>query len=243
MATPTGTVFTVTDLSGATYNLHGVLYGECTTAAATQAKVVSIPGITSLIEGLSIRVRFQYAQTYNGAPTLNVNSLGAKTIRRSSATNAARYEWVANEILDLVYDGTYWVLVDGGLATTSYYGVTKLTTSATSTNTATALTPGALNNFAQNVIANYPVFSTSATYEVGDRVRYSWNLWECKTAITTAGAWDADYWTELPALIDMIESSSGGLPDVTASDNGKILQVVNGAWAAASLPTAEGVSF
>ncbi len=34
-----------------------------------------------------------------------------------------------------------------------------------------------------------------------------------------------------------------GLPTVSASDNGKVLQVVNGAWAAASLPSANGVSF
>ena len=33
------------------------------------------------------------------------------------------------------------------------------------------------------------------------------------------------------------------LPTVTASDNGKVLQVVSGAWAAASLPSANGVSF
>lgn len=33
------------------------------------------------------------------------------------------------------------------------------------------------------------------------------------------------------------------LPSVTASDNGKVLQVVSGAWAAASLPSASGVSF
>lgn len=33
------------------------------------------------------------------------------------------------------------------------------------------------------------------------------------------------------------------LPAVTASDNGKVLRVVNGAWAAASLPSANGVSF
>ena len=34
-----------------------------------------------------------------------------------------------------------------------------------------------------------------------------------------------------------------GLPSVSASDNGKVLRVVNGAWAAASLPSASGVSF
>ncbi len=34
-----------------------------------------------------------------------------------------------------------------------------------------------------------------------------------------------------------------GLPTVTSSDNGKVLRVVNGAWAAASLPSANGVNF
>ena len=37
--------------------------------------------------------------------------------------------------------------------------------------------------------------------------------------------------------------STAELPTVTTSDNGKILQVVSGAWAAASLPSANGVSF
>lgn len=33
------------------------------------------------------------------------------------------------------------------------------------------------------------------------------------------------------------------LPSVTSSDNGKVLMVVDGAWAAASIPSANGVSF
>jgi len=33
------------------------------------------------------------------------------------------------------------------------------------------------------------------------------------------------------------------LPAVTTSDNGKVLRVVSGAWAAAQLPSASGVSF
>jgi hypothetical protein len=33
------------------------------------------------------------------------------------------------------------------------------------------------------------------------------------------------------------------LPTVTASDNGKVLRVVNGAWTAVNLPSASGVSF
>lgn len=36
------------------------------------------------------------------------------------------------------------------------------------------------------------------------------------------------------------KTPSNGLPSVTASDNGKVLRVVNGAWAAASLPVYDG---
>lgn len=38
------------------------------------------------------------------------------------------------------------------------------------------------------------VFSTSSTYAVGDHVMYNGRLYECKTAITTAGAWNASRW-------------------------------------------------
>lgn len=38
-------------------------------------------------------------------------------------------------------------------------------------------------------------------------------------------------------------NQNGGLPAVTSSDNGKVLRVVNGVWAAAQLPSASGVSF
>lgn len=37
--------------------------------------------------------------------------------------------------------------------------------------------------------------------------------------------------------------SIASLPAVTSSDNGKVLRVVSGAWAAASLPSANGVNF
>lgn len=39
------------------------------------------------------------------------------------------------------------------------------------------------------------------------------------------------------------EWSKKELPTVTASDNGKFLRVVNGAWAAVSISDANGVSF
>lgn len=43
--------------------------------------------------------------------------------------------------------------------------------------------------------------------------------------------------------IDPSGEASEILPQVTAADNGKFLRVVNGNWAAESVPNAEGVGF
>lgn len=129
---------------GDTCPVAATLWGTCATEAATQAKVVTCEEFDELIEGVSIHVRFTNAQTYNGAPTLNVNSTGTKTIRRVGSTSAGRYEWEAGEILEFVYDGTYWCIVDGGLATTTYYGATKLSSATNSTSTSLAATPSAV---------------------------------------------------------------------------------------------------
>lgn len=45
------------------------------------------------------------------------------------------------------------------------------------------------------------------------------------------------------SLLGSGDIAIAGLPSVSASDNGKVLRVVSGAWAAASLPSASGVSF
>ena len=133
--------------SGAVYPVS-LWFGTCDTGASTQIKAVAISGITALTTGLSIRVKFVNAQSYNGQPQLNLNQLGAVAIKRKgdSATgaNAARYEWLANEVVDFVYDGSNWLIVDGGIATTTYYGYTKLSSSTSSTSTALAATPSAV---------------------------------------------------------------------------------------------------
>ena len=46
----------------------------------------------------------------------------------------------------------------------------------------------------ENIIA--PAFSDSATYDLGDYVIYNGKLYECTTAVTTAGAWVSGSWTE-----------------------------------------------
>lgn len=202
-------------LDGKAPKINGIYYGVCSTAAATAAKAVTISGVTELTAGVTIAVKFDNAQTYNGAPTLNVNSLGAKNIRRLGGANAARYEWQAGEVLTLTYDGTYWIIHDGGVATTSYYGATKLATSAVSTSTSLALTPASLNSLAETMIAGCAVYSATNTYAVGDRVRYNYGVYECITAITTAEAWTAAHWQLLDSLQEQVD---GKQPAVQLGD-------------------------
>lgn len=100
-------------------------YGYCTTAAATVAKTVTVsPSVTSLETGLTVAVKFQYANTGSN-PTIDVNSLGAKAIKRYGTTAAgtsAAANWNANSVVLLIYDGTYWMLVDWN--NTTYSGMT-----------------------------------------------------------------------------------------------------------------------
>lgn len=81
-----------------------------------------------------------------------------------------------------------------------------------------------------------PVSAGTATIDIGDGLKVS----------------DSGNRATLSAKIKTINSTSllgsgniaiAGLPSVSSSDNGKVLRVVSGAWAAASLPSASGVSF
>lgn len=122
-----------------------VPYGYCTTAAATVAKVVTVsPAVTALTAGLCIAVKFQYANTGSN-PTLNVNGLGAKAIKRYGTTAAgtsAAANWNANSVVILVYDGTYWMLADWN--NTTYSGMTDAEYQAGTSTTNRLITPARL---------------------------------------------------------------------------------------------------
>ena len=89
-----------------------MLYGACSTAAATAAKAVSISGF-SLYTGVTVAVKFTYANTA-ASPTLNVSGTGAKSIYAVGAAIAKKYYWGANDLAIFVYDGTRWVINEAG---------------------------------------------------------------------------------------------------------------------------------
>ena len=101
-------------------------YGTCTTAMATSAKEVNDIHDFVLETGAKVSVRFTYANS-TSSPTLNVNGTGAKSIRNSnSAAGTLTYRWYPYQVVDFVYDGTYWLLQQPVVATTDYYGASKV---------------------------------------------------------------------------------------------------------------------
>lgn len=111
-------------------------YGTCATAAATVAKVVTCSGFV-LETGATIAVKFTYYNT-GASPTLNVNSTGAIAIKQYGSTAASTYMWRSGEVVLFVYNGSYWELISKSTATTTYYGLTKLSSSVASTSTTVA---------------------------------------------------------------------------------------------------------
>lgn len=118
-------------------------YGTCTTAAATAAKVVTADRDFVLETGAAIDVKFSYANSA-ASPTLNVGGTGAKYIKKYGNTAPNTYQWYAGAMVRFVYDGTYWIMEGGTIATTTYYGATKLNSSTSSTSTTEAATPSAV---------------------------------------------------------------------------------------------------
>lgn len=100
-------------------NAYRGMVHTCSTDAGTASKTVSITGFT-LTTGACIRVVFTNGNSV-ASPTLNVNNTGAKEIRVKqgseyvplSAENGAlgmgAYGWQSNTLLELFYNGTYWI--------------------------------------------------------------------------------------------------------------------------------------
>lgn len=85
-------------------------YVECSTAKATTAKSASLADF-AYYKGASILVKFTNGNSAS-APTLNINSVGAKSIRCNGvALTAQNNQWEAGAVLEFVYDGTYWNLM------------------------------------------------------------------------------------------------------------------------------------
>ena len=145
-------------------------FEQVTTSGDGAAYTATVSNITALTAGVSFTMIPHTASTSTTA-TLNVNGLGAKTLRRPLSANnttavaPTETSWLtANKPVRVMYNGTYWLVMDMARP----YG---------------------------------------------------------------------------PDLYGRVAIANGGTPEVSTSDNGKFLRVVDGAWAAVSISNAEEASF
>lgn len=151
-------------------------YGYCKTASKTVAKVVTVsPAITELTTGLTIAVKFEYA---NGVanPTLNVNGTGAKAIKRYGTTapaTSATSSWNANSVITLTYDGTYWQIADWN--NTTYSSMSDAEYKAGTSTSARLITPARLKSAIELWADSLPSVTTSDNGKVLRVVNGEWS--------------------------------------------------------------------
>ena len=85
-----------------------------------------------------------------------------------------------------------------------------------------------------HMVSMAPVFDPSSTYDVGDLVMYNDILYRCKTAISTASAWDATKWdvtnitSEFPEGAVVANPSGEATADLTKLKVGNTIYGVEG---------------
>lgn len=155
----------------------GDFYGVCSTAGATGTKVVTVDSrVTELYAGLTVTVKFNYAQLYDGTPTLNVNDLGQRYIMRRYYTSgqqegAGLYEWQAGEVLQLTYNGTYWVIAGGARRGSKF--ATLWTNSSPTTAFAAQTITGISPSDYDLIMIEYTQTASSASPRMSEIVAYS----------------------------------------------------------------------
>lgn len=79
----------------------------CSSSNNTEIKIVNISNFT-LTTGTIIRVLMLFSNTFE-SPSLNVNGIGAITIKAKDGENCY---WDANSVITFKYDGTYWNITE-----------------------------------------------------------------------------------------------------------------------------------
>lgn len=202
-----------------------IYYGTSSTAAGTNEKVVTtVDGNFKLETGAVLFVGF--TNKCAGSPAyLKVDNATAARVATIMQDTGTYNIWDAKEVVGFVYDGTHFVCFGRKSASTSSYGLTYLTTSATADYEYTSATPQSINLLAQNMLAGANVYSTTATYAVGDLCRHDYKIYVCNTAITTAESWTAAHWTALPSFQSQIDTLSSSKQDTLVS--GTNIKTVN----------------
>lgn len=87
-----------------------------TDAVGTDSYAITLSGVSAYVTGQTFK--FKAATANTGACTLNINALGAKTIKKNVSTDLATGDILANQDVVVIYDGTNMQLISqqSGLA-------------------------------------------------------------------------------------------------------------------------------
>lgn len=113
-----------------------------TTSGSGSSYTATVAGITALTAGVSF-VMVPHVVSTTTTPQLNVNSLGAKMIRRrlststSSTIAGSSSSWLgANKPIRVTYDGTYWIVDSVRPSASDLYGMLPITSGGTGAGSA-----------------------------------------------------------------------------------------------------------
>lgn len=129
-------------------NVPKIFYGTCETVADDENKVVVCPEFTAddLADNTIINIFFKYANSTT-AFYLNINNTGVDyAVGQTTSVDMPVNYWRPQSILSFIYYAPRerWQILKGNVATTEYYGLTKLSSSINDTSTAMAATPSAV---------------------------------------------------------------------------------------------------
>ena len=193
-------------------------YAECSTAAATAAKVVILSGF-NLVTGARVTVKFTVTNTAT-SPTLNVNSTGAKAIKYRNGNISAGY-LAANRVYEFIYDGTDYELI-GDINTdsnTTYTAGAGLTLSDTQFKHSNSVTAGTAKGDDSKTLSFGGTFTIpSVTYDAQGHITAKSTTTMTMPATPTTVSGNAGSATQLQTARNF--SITGGATAAAVSFNG-----------------------
>ena len=193
-------------------------YAECSTAAATAAKVVTLSGF-NLVTGARVTVKFTVTNTA-ASPTLNVNSTGAKAIKYRNGNISAGY-LAANRVYEFVYDGADYELI-GDINTdsnTTYTAGAGLTLSGTQFKHSNSVTAGTAKGDDSKTLSFGGTFAIpSVTYDAQGHITAKSTTTMTMPATPTTVSGNAGSATKLQTARNF--SITGGATAAAVSFNG-----------------------
>ncbi len=169
---------------------HHAALDDYYTDSGTAGAYVLVPGASrlsppALVAGLRVRFRPANANS-SGACTVNVNSLGVKNIKMYTGSDPVANALVAGGDVQLVYDGTNFVVVSISSAASGAVTPTALSAATqaqmeTATDTTTYVTPGRTQYHPGVVKAWASIYTDSGSTSL----MASWNVASITTVTST----------------------------------------------------------